>query len=103
MGSLAAAWPLDRGFGFRGDTIRYRVQGDGPDLLLVHGTPFSSYVWHRILPAIAAAWRVHVFDLLGYGQSTMRDGQDVSLGIQNEVLASLFAHLGLKKPCRRRP
>ena len=98
MTSLAAIWPLDKDFDFHGDTIRYRVQGTGPDLLLVHGTPFSSYVWHRILPTIAEHWRVHVFDLLGYGQSTMRDGQDVSLGVQNEVLAGLMAHLGLNRP-----
>jgi len=98
VGSLAASCALDKSFDFRGDTIAYRVQGNGPDLLLVHGTPFSSYVWHRVLPAIAEHWRVHIFDLLGYGQSTMRDGQDVSLGVQNEVLAGLIAHLGLKRP-----
>jgi pimeloyl-ACP methyl ester carboxylesterase len=98
MTSLANSWPLEGSFDFRGDTIRYRSQGSGPDLLLVHGTPFSSYVWHRIVPAIEGAWRVHVFDLLGYGQSTMRDAQDVSLGIQNRVLAAFIAHLGLHQP-----
>jgi pimeloyl-ACP methyl ester carboxylesterase len=95
---LAGIWPLDRSFDFRGDTIRYRIEGSGPDLLMVHGTPFSSYVWHRVLPAIASRWRVHIFDLLGYGQSTMRDGQDVSLGIQNQGLAAFLAHLDLQRP-----
>ena len=54
MSAMAPIWPLDRVFEFRGDTIRYRVEGAGPELVLVHGRPFSSYVWHRILPAIAA-------------------------------------------------
>ena len=98
MTSLADNWPLEGSFDFRGDAVRYGVQGSGPDLLLVHGTPFSSYVWHRIVPALSNAWRVHVFDLLGYGQSTMRDGQDVSLGIQNQVLAAFIAHRGLHRP-----
>ncbi len=98
MSALAPIWPLESTFDFRGDAIRYRLAGTGPDLVLVHGTPFSSYVWHRILPAIAPNWRVHIFDLLGYGQSTMREGQDVSLGVQNEVLTALLAHWGLKKP-----
>lgn len=98
MTALAPVWPLDRTFEFRGDMIRYRVAGAGPDLVLVHGTPFSSYVWHRILPAIGSDWRLHIFDLLGYGQSTMREGQDVSLGIQNKVLTALLGHLGLKNP-----
>jgi pimeloyl-ACP methyl ester carboxylesterase len=91
-------WNLDQSFDFHGDAVRYRVAGSGPDLLLIHGTPFSSYVWHRILPEAARHWRVHLFDLLGYGQSAMREGQDVSLGIQNKVLAALMSHLGLKRP-----
>ena len=93
-----ADWNLDRSFDFRGEAVRYRVVGNGPNLLLVHGTPFSSYVWHRILPEISRRWRVHLFDLLGYGQSAMREGQDVSLGIQNKVLAAFLAHLGLERP-----
>jgi pimeloyl-ACP methyl ester carboxylesterase len=91
-------WNLDRSFDYHGNAVRYRVVGSGPDLLLVHGTPFSSYVWHRILPAVSRRWRVHLFDLLGYGQSAKRDGQDVSLGVQNRVLTALLAHLGLERP-----
>jgi pimeloyl-ACP methyl ester carboxylesterase len=91
-------WNLDCSFSFGGDAVRYRVAGSGPDLLLVHGTPFSSYVWHRILREVQRNWRVHLFDLLGYGQSTKREGQDVSLGIQNRVLAAFLAHLGLDRP-----
>ena len=98
MPALAHAWPLARSFDFSGDKVRYRSEGSGPDLVLVHGTPFSSYVWHHILPKIVAHWRVHVFDLLGYGQSAMREGQDVSLGIQNKVLGAFLAHLDLETP-----
>ncbi len=39
-----------------------------------------------------------VFDLLGYGQSEQRDGQDVSLGVQNEVLSELLVHWRLDRP-----
>ena len=91
-------WDLDRSFEYGGDAVRYRVVGSGPDLLLVHGTPFSSYVWHRILPGVARHWRVHLFDLLGYGQSAKREGQDVSLGVQNKVLIACLTHLGLDRP-----
>ena len=98
MPALADAWPLAQSFDFNGDRVRYRSEGSGPDLVLVHGTPFSSYVWHHILPKIVARWHVHVFDLLGYGQSAMREGQDVSLGIQNKVLGAFLAHLDLARP-----
>ena len=69
--------------------MRYAVRGDGPPLVFVHGTPFSSYVWHRIAPHFIASHRVYYFDLLGYGQSEKIDG-DVSLGVQNELLARLL-------------
>ncbi len=39
-----------------------------------------------------------LFDLLGYGQSEQRDQQDVSLGVQNELLAELLDHWRLERP-----
>ena len=79
-------WSLTQRFAFEGDEIAFDVFGEGAPLVLVHGTPFSSYVWHAIGRELARDFQVHVFDLLGYGQSTMRGGQDVSLGVQNRVL-----------------
>ncbi len=92
------SWSLTQRFGFEGDEIAFDVLGEGAPLVLVHGTPFSSYVWHAIGRELARSFRVHVFDLLGYGQSTMREGQDVSLGVQNRVLAALLDHWGLARP-----
>ena len=91
-------WTLDRSFPFEGQTVRHAIFGDGPPLVFVHGTPFSSYVWHRIAPLFAPRRRVHVYDLLGYGQSEMRSGQDISLGIQNRLLGALLDHWGLDEP-----
>lgn len=91
-------WPLDRTYSFNGQKVRYAIQGDGPPLVFVHGTPFSSYVWHRIAPHFSASHRVHYFDLLGYGQSEQAAGQDVSLGVQNRLLAELLEHWGLERP-----
>jgi len=92
------AWRLDQGYRFRGQVVRYFVAGAGPALVFVHGTPFSSYVWHRVIPHFVDSHRVHCFDLLGYGQSEQRDGQDVSLGVQNELLAELLDHWALERP-----
>ena len=90
-------WLLDQVYDFNGHSIRYAIQGDGPALVFVHGTPFSSYVWHRIAPLFFSTHRVHYFDLLGYGQSAQPDA-DVSLGVQNPLLAQLLAHWGLDCP-----
>lgn len=85
-------------FAFEGDAVRYGIWGEGPALVLVHGTPFSSLVWRDLVPSLAPRRRVHAYDLLGYGQSAMREGQDVSLGVQNRLLAALLAHWGLERP-----
>lgn len=91
-------WYLPENFDFDGQEVRWGVQGQGNPLVLVHGTPFSSVVWRRIAPWLAAHRKVFYFDLLGYGQSEKRSGQDVSLGVQNKVLAALLDHWKLVKP-----
>ena len=34
-------------FEYGGDRVACDVFGEGPPVVLVHGTPFSSYVWRR--------------------------------------------------------
>jgi len=89
---------LGQSFDFEGRRIAFDVMGNGPPVVMVHGTPFSSHVWHRIAPEIARDHQVYLYDLLGYGQSEMRAGQDVSLGVQNKVLAALLRHWNLQRP-----
>jgi pimeloyl-ACP methyl ester carboxylesterase len=85
-------------FAYGGNSVAWGVMGIGPPLVLVHGTPFSSQVWRRIAPHLAQRWTVYFFDLVGYGQSQMRAGQDVSLGVQNGLLAALLQNWGLASP-----
>jgi pimeloyl-ACP methyl ester carboxylesterase len=95
---MSDSWNLPESFDFEGQRVRYGILGEGPPLVLVHGTPFSSVVWRRIAPHLAKRRRVFYFDLLGYGRSEMRDGQDVSLGVQNRLLAALLDHWALERP-----
>lgn len=81
-----------------GNAIRWGKMGDGAPIVLIHGTPFSSQVWRRIVPLLADRRTVYYFDLVGYGLSEMRDNQDVSLAVQNRALVSLFAEWGLDRP-----
>jgi len=89
---------LSKDFNFRGQSVAWDAIGEGEPLVLIHGTPFSSQVWRRIAPWLAGDRRVYYFDLLGYGASEMRDGQDVSLAVQNELLAALLQEWGLERP-----
>jgi pimeloyl-ACP methyl ester carboxylesterase len=90
-------WDVPETFDFEGHAIRWGRIGSGPPLVLLHGTPFSSHVWHRVAPHLARIRTVHFHDMLGYGRSAMPD-TDVSLGVQNRVLAALVAHWGLDRP-----
>ena len=81
-----------------GNAVRWGTAGNGPPLVAIHGTPFSSQVWRRIVPPLADRRTVYYFDLVGYGLSEMREGQDVSLAVQNKTLAALFTHWGLERP-----
>ena len=81
---------LDHAYAFRGQRIAWGMMGEGEPIVLVHGTPFSSQVWRRIAPWLARRRTVYFFDLLGYGESEKRTGQDVSLGVQNLLLAEML-------------
>ncbi|MCI5042925.1 MAG: alpha/beta hydrolase [Donghicola eburneus] len=81
-----------------GNAIRWGQIGAGPPLVAIHGTPFSSQVWRRIVPHLSDRRTVYYFDLAGYGQSEMRADQDVSLGVQNRILAGLLQEWGLERP-----
>lgn len=81
-----------------GTAIRWGKSGEGPPLVTIHGTPFSSQVWRKIVPHLTDQRTVYYFDLAGYGQSEKRSGQDVSLAVQNNVLATLFQQWGLERP-----
>lgn len=54
----------------RGANIEYDDQGQGPALVLIHGSPFNRSMWDPQVAVLSAAYRVITFDLRGYGQST---------------------------------
>jgi len=76
---------------FEGREAHVRIVGRGPDVVEVHGTPSSSFDLRHIIYGLAHNHRVRSFDPLGYGRSNERPG-DLSLGVQNRVLAALLRH-----------
>lgn len=67
-------------------------------LVLLHGTPFSSFVWRAVAAALSRNHEVFVWDMPGYGQSEQSAGQDVSLRAQGRLFAELLVHWGLSEP-----
>ncbi|TQM68024.1 pimeloyl-ACP methyl ester carboxylesterase [Actinomadura hallensis] len=93
-------WKLGRTYRSGSGEVRWDVLGEphADPVVLLHGTPFFSYVWRGIARALATTHRVYVWDMPGYGTSEMSDGQDVSLAAQGDVFTELLAHWGLQEP-----
>lgn len=72
--------------------------GEGPPVVLVHGTPAWSYLWRGVIPALARQHTVHVWDLLGFGDSRSAPGASPSIARQARTLAELVEHWGLRTP-----
>jgi haloacetate dehalogenase len=51
-------------------SIRYRVGGSGPPLLLIHGFPQNHMMWNQVAPMLAERFTVVAADLRGYGGSS---------------------------------
>jgi pimeloyl-ACP methyl ester carboxylesterase len=78
--------------------VAYEVFGEGPPVVLVHGTPMRSYLWRNLVPVLAEGRSVYAYDLLGYGESEKGEGQDVSIAAQARLLGELVGVWGLEEP-----
>ncbi len=92
------AWQLNEEFTTSAGLVSAGRCGEGPDLVLAHGWPWSSFSWHRIIPGLAKTHRVHWYDMPGYGRSEMREDQTTDLGVQGAVFAEMLEHWGLMRP-----
>jgi pimeloyl-ACP methyl ester carboxylesterase len=96
--SKPANWMLRERVRVSGGEVAADVFGDGPPVILVHGTPASSYLWRNVVPALANRHSVHVWDLLGFGESRLDPGVAPSIARQARTLAELVEHWGLDSP-----
>lgn len=72
--------------------MRVVEQGRGFPVILCHGFPHGWYVWHRQLPALAAAgYRAIAPDLRGYGRTEAPEG--VEAHTNRAVIGDLLALL----------
>ena len=95
-------WPVDAAAGHAffddpGGRVHYRVVGDGPPVLLVHGFASSMVVWEPLLGPLCADHRCVLVDLPGFGLSDKRE-RDYSPEALAGTLAALLDHLGVSGP-----
>ena len=89
---------LDRTTEAHGRTVRHGVLGEGPDVVLCHGTPWSSWLWGDVAHDLARDRRVHVWDMPGFGASSKDPVHPVTVARQGEVLAELLTRWGPDTP-----
>lgn len=96
---MTSEWRLRQAYDSADGAVAYDVLGDGPPVVLVHGTPSWSYLWRGVANELAGRFTIYVSDLLGYGTSEKREGQDVSIGAQARILSELLDLWDLREPC----
>jgi pimeloyl-ACP methyl ester carboxylesterase len=74
----------------------YRIAGEGPPLLLVHGIGDSSRTWEQVIPLLAREHLVIAPDLLGHGASD-KPRADYSVAAYANGMRDLLAVLGIDK------
>jgi pimeloyl-ACP methyl ester carboxylesterase len=98
LGSSEPHWGLAERAELSGGTVAWERFGEGPPLVLTHGTPSWSYEWRGVVALLAGSFSLYVWDLLGYGDSEQRAGQDVSIAAQAYCLYELLDLWGLESP-----
>jgi haloacetate dehalogenase len=76
-----------------GARVRVRTAGSGPPVVLLHGYPQTSVMWHRVAPGLARDHTVVLADLRGYGDSVPPPGaeQDVAAFGKRAMAAEVVA------------
>lgn len=88
-------WSAGAHYTFRGHALHYRVDGEGPPLLLLHGYPTASWGWHRMWGDLTARCRVVTLDLLGSGFSAKPLDGDYRVASLADQCEGLLRHLGI--------
>jgi len=77
--------------------VAYTDVGTGEPVLLLHGIPTWSYLYHDVIPLLEPHCRVLAPDFLGHGYSDRRDCFDRSLRAQTRMVLALLDELGIRK------
>jgi pimeloyl-ACP methyl ester carboxylesterase len=77
--------------------VAYYEEGNGEPLLLLHGCPFSSFIWRKVIPLLSSRYRCLAPDLLGLGDTETLEGADWSLRAQAAMVVGVLDALGIER------
>jgi pimeloyl-ACP methyl ester carboxylesterase len=90
MATAFDAWQVD----LHGHRVIYRIAGNGPPVVLIHGMVNSSRHWEDVALRLAERYTVIAPDLIGHGDSATPRG-DYSLGAHAASIRDLLAVIGV--------
>src|SRR5215216_7585741 len=91
-GRIFDEWEIE----LHGHRVIYRIAGDGPPVVLVHGMVNSSRHWENVALRLADRYTVVAPDLLGHGESAAVRG-DYSLGAHACSIRDLLTTIGIDR------
>jgi haloacetate dehalogenase len=75
--------------------------GEGPPVLLLHGSPQTLAMWHLVAPRLAEDFTVIATDLRGYGDSSKPEGGEDHAPYSKRAMAldqvEVMKHLGFER------
>lgn len=79
-----------------GINLYYEIHGEGPNLVLIEGLGYHSWMWYRQVPDFARHFRTLVYDNRGVGKSDKPPGP-YNHRENADDLAALLDHLGWER------
>jgi magnesium chelatase accessory protein len=76
-----------------GINFHIQIMGDGPPIVLIHGTGSSTHTWRDIMPKLASRFTVVAFDLPGHAFTRHASPSQLSLPGMAKAIANLLALL----------
>ena len=76
--------------------VAYYEEGHGDPLLFLHGCPFSSYIWRKVIPLLSPRYHCLAPDLLGLGDTETPEDADWSLRAQATTVVGFLDGLGIE-------
>jgi pimeloyl-ACP methyl ester carboxylesterase len=97
MGSVEAWAKAGSYVRWNGHRVFFRMQGRGEALLLLHGIPTASWIWHRLWPLLLPRHRLIAPDLLGFGLSDKPPALVADVFAQADLAQALLSHFGVER------
>lgn len=81
-----------------GRKVRYIKAGEGPALILLHGSPGSIFQWKQHIPEFSKTNTVYAFDVPGFGHSHSLQGHERAMPFIPMFIKQFIEHFQIEKP-----